>query len=98
MHNFLVLAVLALASGCAQDAEPQPVSCGTETCNAAQYCAGRECDDVAQNMGQCTTIGTMYACVSLPSSCANDATCECLMHVNELKNLPGGDRPAVSRT
>ena len=89
MRKLLILVSL-LAAGC-QDAEPepQPVPCGNNTCGVAEYCSGHVCDDIAQRMGQCTTIGTAYACMALPSSCANDATCDCLMRLDELKNLPG---------
>ena len=98
MRSLLVLTSLLAASGCDQDAEPpppelqpelQPIPCGNDTCSIAQYCSGSVCDDIAQRMGQCTTIGTAYACISLPSSCADDATCDCLMRVNQLKNSPG---------
>ena len=89
MRSLLILVSMLVASGCAQDAEIQPVSCGNDTCSVTQYCSGRVCDDIAQGMGQCTPIGTAYACVSLPSSCVDDANCDCLMRADQLKNAPG---------
>jgi hypothetical protein len=90
VRTLLILGSLLVASGCQDaDPEPQPVSCGDNTCGVAEYCSGLVCDDIAQRMGQCTTIGTTYACVVLPSSCTNDASCDCLMSLNELKNRPG---------
>jgi len=90
MRKLLILASLLVAAGCQDtEPEPQPVPCGSDTCGVAEYCSGRVCDDIAQRMGQCTTIGTAYACVALPSSCASDATCDCLMSLHELNGLPG---------